>query len=54
MLLNKSFIVDIQWRRNSIPYYQERVKDGVIDTQNNKVTYFHRKGHENDKKGLEK
>lgn len=28
------------------------VKDIVIDTQNNKVTYFHRKGRENDKKSL--
>lgn len=53
-LLNKSFIVDTQWKRNSIPYYQEGAKDIVIDIQSNKVTYFHKKDHLKDKQGLEK
>lgn len=46
--------MDTQWRRNSIPYHQEGVKDIVIDSQSNKVTYFHKKGHPKDKQGLEK
>ena len=53
-LLNKSFIVDTQWKSNSIPCYQEGVKGIVIDIQSNKVTYFHKKGHPKDKQGLEK
>ena len=43
-------ILDTQWSRNSTPCYQARIKSVVTDTQNNAVTYFHRKGLENDKK----
>lgn len=46
--------MDTQWKWNSIPCYQEGVKDNVIDIQSNKVTYFHKKGHPKDKQGLEK